>query len=332
MNKKFKVAVIGCGTIAKTHLISLSLIPNCEVTALCDTVGERAEKYASEFSKTAKIYTSYIEMLENEELDAVHICTPHYLHSKMTIDALNRGVNVFLEKPLCISLSEIDEMIEAERKSSARASVCFQNRLNDSFLYAKNIVENSDEKFNAYATVFWYRSKEYYEADEWRGKWATEGGGVMINQAIHTIDLMISLLGNPKSVTATISNHHLKDTIEVEDSSEGVIEFENGSVGNFYVTNAAPVGDRITLVLNSKSTKIEIRGQDISVNGKSIDFPKTISYLDKEYYGSRHPDIIKNFYEALSTGADMPVSLKSASKVIKVILAAYKSHDKKIII
>ena len=193
-------------------------------------------------------------------------------------------------------------------------------------------MEKSGEKFNANATVFWYRGDDYYRDSDWRGRYATEGGGVMINQAIHTLDILTSLLGKPKSVTGTASNHHLKDFIEVEDTAEALVEFESGAKASFFVTTSAAVSDTISVVLRSKSYKIEIRGAELIVNGEKIPFAEEESFISKEYYGTRHPKIIREFYEKLDTGGDMPVSLESASSVIRLILATYNSFDKKIMI
>ena len=332
MKKIFKVALVGCGTISYVHLTSLLHLENVKIAALCDKDFKKALAAQNEYAKDAKIYTDYSEMLGTEELDAVHICTPHYLHAKMTVEALKRGVNVFLEKPMCISLAEIDEMTEAESKSTARACVCFQNRFNDSYLYAKDLIEKSGEIFNAYATVFWYRDENYYRDSDWRGRLATEGGGCMINQAIHTLDVLTSLLGEPKSVIGTTSNHHLKGVIEVEDTAEALVEFETGSKASFYVTTSAAASDATCVVLTSKSYKIVIRSSELTVNGEKIHFPKRESFIGKDYYGTSHPRLIEEFYKKLNTGGDMPVNLKSASSVIKLILATYKSHDNKIMI
>lgn len=332
MKRKFKVALVGCGTISYVHLISLLNVSGVEIVALCDVKRERAEASAKEYVPNARIYTDFSEMLENEALDAVHVCTPHFLHSKMTVAALKKDVNVFLEKPMCISLSEIEEMLEAEKKSRAKACVCFQNRFNDSYLYAKDLIEKSGEKFDAYATVFWHRSEEYYLESDWRGKWETEGGGVMINQAIHTLDILTSLLGNPKSLTGTVANHHLKNVIEVEDTAEALVEFDSGAKANFYVTTAAAAPDTTYVVLKSKSYRIEIRSSELFVNGEKIPFPAEESLIGKDYYGTRHPKLIQEFYKRIDTGDDSPVSLESAARVIKLILATYASHDKKIMI
>ena len=137
MTKTFKIAIVGCGTISTNHLNAVKALENVKVVALCDVKRERAEAAAGKFELDAAIYTDYAEMLAKEELDSVHICTPHYLHAPMTIAALEKNINVFLEKPICISREEITMLIEAEKKSSGKVCVCFQNRFNPSVALAK---------------------------------------------------------------------------------------------------------------------------------------------------------------------------------------------------
>ena len=110
MKKTYKVALIGCGTIAPNHIKALKDIPCCEIVALCDTNTEKAEKRKSEYELTSKIYDNYIEMFDKEKLDCVHIATPHYLHAPMAIEALKRNINVFLEKPVCINNEELEKL------------------------------------------------------------------------------------------------------------------------------------------------------------------------------------------------------------------------------
>ncbi len=326
MNKRFKTALIGCGTISYNHLTALAELDDVTVVALCDVHPERAEARKAEFELGAKIYTDFDELLEEEELDAVHIATPHYLHAPMTIAALEKGINVFLEKPLCISEAEADAMLAAEKNSSARVCVSFQNRFNAAFEYAKRLVESDGGATDGYGSVFWYRSREYYEGSDWRGRCATEGGGVMINQAIHTLDMLIQLLGKPTSVCATTANHHLKGVIDVEDSCEALIGFENGAQGGFYATTAFRGNDEITLVVKTKNHKLELRGARLAVDGAPVELATRAS-IGKDYYGGAHPIIIRKFYEAIADGLPMPVDMESARYSLSVLLAAYSSHD-----
>ena len=327
-NKTFKIAIVGCGSISYNHLHALASLDNVEVAALCDVRPERAEKRKEEFSLDAKIYTDYSQMLDCEKLDAVHIATPHNLHAWMTISALKKDINVFLEKPIAISNDEIEQLLQAEKDSKARVCVCFQNRFNPATLIAKKIAEDDGGAIAAYGSVFWYRGVPYYTESGWRGKYETEGGGVMINQAIHTLDLLCCYLGKPETVTATTANHHLKGIIEVEDSCEGVIKFEGGKHANFYATTSFEGRDSTTVFLVTKNHKIEICGANIYLDGEKLTDPTLVNeFCGKECYGNGHQYLIKKFYESMANGEEMPVPLCDSTYALKILLAAYKSND-----
>ncbi len=325
-----RVALIGCGNIAQNHISTLKSLSDIEICAICDVNIKKAESIKARFSLDSRIYTDYGELLENERIDAVHIATPHHLHASMAIAALEKGVNVFLEKPLCITLDEIRALKEAESKSSAHLTVCFQNRCTRAVTEAKRIIDEDGGALSAYGTVFWERSAEYYTESGWRGSYKTEGGGVMINQAIHTIDLLCVFLGTPKSVIATKSNHHLKNVIEVEDTCEGIIFFESGRRGNFYATTSFSEFDSTAVFVKTKNHKIEIRNNTLFID----DAPTRPdgAYIGKAVYGSGHSTLIAEFYAALRYGRDTPIPISDAEQSLKILLAAYKSNDNEIII
>lgn len=329
MNKIFNVALVGCGTIAPNHLKALLALENVKIVALCDKNVEKAEKRKAEYSLDARVYDDFLTMLDNENLDSVHIATPHYLHCEMTVEALKRNINVFLEKPACISNEELDAMKLAEQSSEAKLCVCFQNRFNPSTVIAERIAEEDGGVRSAFGSVFWYRGEKYYTESGWRGSYATEGGGVMINQAIHTIDLLCHFLGKPESVIATKANHHLKGIIEVEDSCEGIISFDNGKRANFYATTSFEGRDATILYLvTEKRRAIQIQYSNVYVDGKRIDDPTLVAdYVGKECYGNGHNYLIAKYYEALAEGKEVPVTLESAQYALKILLAAYNSSD-----
>lgn len=331
MSKKtFKVALVGCGTIAPNHLAALEQLPYVKVTALCDKRPENAEAMKTRFACDARIYNDFDTMLENEELDSVHIATPHFLHAPMAIKALEKGLNVFLEKPMCISREEIDALLDAEARSTGRIAVSFQNRFNDTTEVMKRIIEEDGGAESAYGTVIWERDEKYYLESDWRGSYATEGGGVLINQAIHTLDLLCQILGKPRYLFATTSNHHLKGKIEVEDSSEGMIEFESGVTGNFYATTSFRHTSETNVFIKTKNHSIEIIDSEIYVD-KVRQTPESCGnpQIGKDCYGRGHYTLIRKFYEALISGEEMPVTLESAQWAVRILLAAYKSNDQR---
>ena len=324
-NNTLRVCIVGCGVISANHISAL-LDEDVEITALCDTKPERAVARAEQYGIKPNIYTSFDEMLDKESPDAVHICTPHNLHTPMAIKCLRRNINVFLEKPIGISTNEIDELLDAEKNSSGKISVCFQNRFNASVQVAKSIADEDGGVLEAYGSLFWQRGERYYKDSDWRGFYATEGGGVMINQAIHTIDLLCFFLGIPKKVSAMIGNHHLKDIIEVEDSCGGRIVFENERIANFYATTACQGVDSYLVLLKTRNHRIEIMSPvRVYVDGARIDLKSPEKYISKECYGDGHFKIIKDFYKAIKDNQPVPVSLNDAKHALRIVLGAYAS-------
>ena len=328
--KTYRVALVGCGVISANHLTPLTKIDNIKIVALCDIVPERAESRKNEFKLDCEIYTDYYEMIDKEKPDAVHICTPHYLHCDMACYALGNGINVFLEKPMCINAEEITRLLEAEKNSDAKITVCFQNRFNPVTTVARRIADEDGGVISAYGAVFWERGERYYLDSGWRGSLKTEGGGVMINQAIHTIDLICQFLGKPTTICATKANHHLKGVIDVEDSCEGVIGFDTGKHASFYATTAFHKRDCTEVCLITKNHEIIIRNPYLYVDGVAVDLEIPTEYVGKACYGAGHNTLIEDFYTAIENGTDVPVSLESAQYAVRILLAAYKSNDSEI--
>ena len=331
-NELFKVALVGCGVISKNHLKALTENENVQIVALCDNKPGRTARRVSEYGiVNCKEYLDYEEMLDTEVLDAVHICTPHYLHAEMTIAALKRNINVFLEKPTAINEQELEDMMEAERNSSARVCICFQNRYNPSTILVKKLVEEDGGATSAFGSLFWERSTEYYTESDWRGRYATEGGGVMINQAIHTIDLLCEFLGKPIAVTATTANHKHKGIIEVEDTCEGLIEFEGGKQGNFFATTASTGSEYTMIRIRTPKRVISLMPPHVYVNNVQVDDPSLVDdYVGKECYGNGHKYLIKKFYKALKNGTEIPVPLPRSQYALRILLGAYQSNDQRV--
>ena len=326
-----RIALIGCGAIAGNHLSALVWLPDVGIVALCDPIRSRAEAARDRYAAKAAIYTDYRKMLDEISPDTVHIATPHYLHCEMACEALSRGINVLLEKPICISEEEIERLIAAEKASNGKVCVCFQNRFNPATLAVRELADACGGVRCARASVTWDRGDAYYLADEWRGKKATEGGGVLINQAIHELDLMIGFTGTPVSVSAKTANHAHAGTIDVEDSAELLIRFESGATAFFTATTAfgcdAPNFEELYC---QNGRRITLIGQEIYLDGTPYpyDVPDGLSLPGKECWGAGHVRLIRRFYEALDAGTEMPVTLESAAVPLRVLLAAYRSSDR----
>ena len=327
--QKKAVALVGCGTVSVNHLSALQAMEELCVVALCDTRIERAEAARDTYFPAAEVFTDYEAMLAAHDLYAVHICTPHYLHAPMTLAALARGIHVFLEKPMAITPEDLDALIAAEEQSTGRVCVCFQNRFSPTYRRVRELCDADGGVLTAAATVIWQRTKEYYTESGWRGQRATEGGGVMVNQAIHTVDLLCRFLGKPVGVCATCANHHLKGVNDVEDSSEGVIYFEGGRQACFYATTAAVAPHDFTnIVLTTKHHTVEMRMPYIIVDHETVEKAEDTSrFVGKACYGSGHAWLIPRFYEALEGGEPMPVTLRSARAAHDIFMAVHRSND-----
>lgn len=325
MKKKFKVGIIGCGVIAKNHLVALGLLDNIEVVGLCDTDIEKAKKLRETFELSCDVYEDYKELIGEQSPDTIHICTPHYLHAEMAIYALERGIYPLIEKPMCIDHGQMEAMIAAEKRSSARAAVCFQNRFSPSVIKAMEIAKEDGGAITGYATVMWDRDEKYYTESGWRGSMRTEGGGVMINQAIHALDMLVQFLGDPSSVIAKTENYHLRGIIDVEDSCDGIITHSGGKTSNFYATTAARGMCSTVIYIKTQNHIIEIRNYKLFVDGEPVDTSEVFSYIGKACYGNGHSPLIAAFYNAIENKEEMPVTLESAKEAVNILLAAYAS-------
>ncbi len=320
---KMNVAIIGLGSISPLHIDAI-LSSGHNISAICDIDMERCERVLKKYGINAAKYSDYRELLDREELDAVHICTPHHLHAEMVCYALSKNVNTLCEKPLAISREQLRDIKAAVYASSAQLGVVFQNRYNATSRYIKQLLDGKPVTA-AYANVAWCRGADYYASDAWRGTRAQEGGGVMINQAIHTLDLLAWTCGMPKSVIAHTSNNLLRGVIEVEDTAFGLFSLENG--GNFIInaTNAAKYTFPITVSLHAGNDTVELTGERLTVNGEPVELNDTLTAGGKGEWGTGHQTLIADFYRCILSGERFPIGYDEGCKAVKLVLAMYES-------
>jgi len=321
-----KSAIIGLGVIAPVHVDALKQI-NAEICCVCDIDRKKAEAFLKNNGLNCKIYEDYKEMLDKEDIDIVHICTPHYLHAEMCIYALNKDINVLCEKPLCIKYEEIDTILDAASKSKAQLGVCLQNRYSDINRYVKNLIEN-DKVTCGFGTMLWSRGKDYFDSGDWRGKWATEGGGAVINQALHTLDLMQWFCGMPSKVNGSISNIE-HGYIEVEDTARARFVYDGGAF-EFYASISHSNDFAIQIMLSTKEKCIIITDGNIIVNGQAIAFKTIPTQNVKACYGSGHRGLINDFYDCVKNNRKFDIDAKEAAKVIRLVLGIYSSNGQTI--
>ena len=204
--KTFKTAVIGCGMISKNHFKALKNVENADCVVACDIRPERAAAAAEAYG-IPHTETEYHRVLDNPEIDVVHICLPHYLHAQVVIEAMEHGKHVLCEKPMALDPADAEKMIEVRDRTGRTLGICFQNRYNDSSRYMRSLMDSGrmGKVLGARGAVFWNRNPEYYTESDWRGTLDKEGGSALENQAIHTFDLMQWLTVPIKTVEASCS-------------------------------------------------------------------------------------------------------------------------------
>lgn len=324
----YNSAIVGAGAISAVHCEAIKNIPNARLTALCDIKRERAEERALKYG--GNVYTDFDTMLDNEKIDVLHICTPHYLHVPMAISALEKGINVILEKPPAITKEEFERLEKVSKNTSARLGICFQNRYNESVREVKKLLScgKCGKVMGARAFVTWNRTADYYKSSGWRGDIKTEGGGVLINQAIHTLDLITYLLGEPVSVSAHTSNNHLKGVINVEDTVSAYISYPDFNV-LFFATTAYCKDAPNILEIVCENCVIRIEGKKLTVShndGKTDVYDySTITTVGKQCWGASHAHLILDYYECLAENRQFPVSLESARPSFEALTAIYDS-------
>ncbi len=317
-------AIVGCGGIGNVHAEVLSKL-GISIAAVADIIPERSENLAKHTG--ARVYSSFEEMIELESITTLHICTPHYLHVPMAEYALSKNIKVIMEKPPAITVEQFENLAKAEENSRAKLGICFQNRYNTEVVTALKALKSGEvgKILGVRAFLTWNRGKGYYLDSGWRGKIATEGAGVLINQAIHTLDLICHLCGKPQSVDARIAEHHLNGIIEVEDTAEAFITFEDGFNGLFYASTAYCTDSPVFIEIVCENAVIKLLDKQSTIiynDGRVEKIGIEHENFGKACYGQGHLSLIKDFYE---NGETFPVTLESTKDTFSLLMGILKS-------
>lgn len=328
--KKLRVAIIGCGRISVMHLSAANELKEAELVCCCDIKKDRAEETAKKYNITP--YTDYMEMLDKEKLDAVHLCLPHYLHSKVAIDCMKKGVNVLTEKPMDVDYESAERAVKFAEENNIKFGVIFQCRYNNSAKLVKKAVEEGrlGKILSARSTLTWARPDEYYAESDWKGTWDKEGGGVVIDQAIHSIDLVNWIVDSkPISISVSMANRG-HEIVQVEDSAEGLIVYENGVKYGFYCMNNYACDEPIEIKLFCEKGSVTfdydnafIKYNDGTTETATQDENVAIVEGGKDYWGFQHEKQIKQFYSACLGKEELEISGREALKIHKLIMDIY---------
>lgn len=237
---KLHFGIVGVGNIAPIHAAAIRATPDAELVATATRDSSRGEAFAR--AHGGRAYSNYHDLIASKDVDAVVICTPHDLHLPMAREAATARKNVLIEKPLARNVAECDAIISSCKQAGVTLGVIFQMRFDPLARELKSLIDNQKlgQLIWTTANALWYRTDEYYLSDGWRGSWEHEGGGVLINQAIHMIDLMLWLTGSPIRVDARMRT--LNHAIETEDGAIAILEYEGNRLGMIQATVAAYPG------------------------------------------------------------------------------------------
>lgn len=334
--RKIRFGVIGLKGVGQTHIDGIVKSESAELAAVADINEEVGRAASSKYG--VEWYRNYEDMLEMKDLDAVSICTPHFLHFPMAIKALKYGKHVLVEKPMAITVKEADQMIEEARKRGLKLGVVYQMRTNPAYRRLREMISSGiiGRVYRVCMEACVFRSQAYYKSDAWRGKWLTEGGGALINQTIHYIDALQWFVGRPAEVYGRIET--LYHNIEVEDIASAIIKFENGAHGIIQVSTIDPInilrfeicGERGKIVSEGggeiKYAILEKTVEEYVTSGEAWIKP---AYqwnkidVEGEAFGSGHRRVIEDFARAiiedrepLVPGEDGRISLEIVNAII----------------
>lgn len=329
---KIKLGIIGCGRISKNHFEAVSQIPEAEFIAACDIIDSRLQTVSENYG-IKKLYTNYKDMLENENLDLVSICTPSGLHPQIGMDVANHKINVLTEKPMATNIEFADALIKKCDDNNVQLFVVKQNRLNSTMQLLKRAIDK--ERFGriylAESNVFWQRPQAYYDAEKWRGTWEFDGGAFM-NQASHYVDALYWLLGNVDSVmayTATMARR-----IEAEDTGCAILHFRNGIIATLNVTMLTfPKNFEGSITIIGEKGTVKIGGVAVNKIEKwefedyddDDRIAQDANYQPPNVYGFGHNPYYRNVIDVL-LGKDVPATDgRDGRKSVEIIQAIYRS-------
>lgn len=327
----FKIALVGCGRISKNHFDAIAKIPQFALSAVCDTVEERAREAGE--GRGVPWFTNYARMLETAPADVVAICTPSGLHPQHGILAAKAGKQVICEKPMAISLTAADQLVEACDAAGVHLFVVKQNRLNPPVQLLKRAIDKGrfGRLYMANTTVRWTRPQEYYDQAPWRGTWEFDGGAFM-NQASHYVDLIQWLMGPVDSVIAYTAT--LARRIEAEDSGVAALKFRSGALGIIEVTMLTyPKNLEGSITILGETGTVKISGTAVNrvETWQFADYDdddKAISeanYTPTSVYGNGHEGYYRNVLAVLEGRAQPDTDGRAGRKSLELILGMYES-------
>lgn len=337
MKEQLRFGIVGCGVIGAAHAEAIESLPEAELVAVADVVPERAHALADQYG--VRPHTSLGDMLDEEDLDVVDVCTASGLHGEHACAIMRSGRHVIVEKPIEVRLDAIDEMLRVQAEAQVQLAVIFQHRFDSSSRRLRGLLDEGalGRLVAGNAAILWWRSQAYYDSGDWRGTWALDGGGVLMNQAIHSIDLLQWFMGPVRSVLAyTETRTH---RMETEDTAVATLRFRNGALGSITATTGAYPGVTTRLeVLGDRGSAVIERdrlrylalatadGDAVGAYGREgREQPEAEVDADEPPSISTHAMQIRDAVEAIRIGRKPLVDGHDARMSVRLILAIYES-------
>jgi len=330
-------AIIGCGRISHNHFAA-ALENNLNIVAVADILpGAMQEKLAVyDLLDQVKQYQDYKEMLENEDLDLISICTESGKHAQIALDCMDHNINLIVEKPIALSLEDADAMIEKAEQRNLVLCSCHQNRFNKSIAKIREAIDNKrfGKLLHGAAHIRWNRGKQYYDQAPWRGTWAQDGGALM-NQCIHNIDLLRWMMGDDIDEVFAYTDQLEHDYLEAEDLGLAIVKFKNGSYGLIEgTTNVYPQNLEETLYIFGSEGTVKAGGKSVNIIEEwmfkdGLDDPEKVK---EEYhenppnvYGFGHNPLFADVIEAIKENREPYIDGHEGRNALELVLAIYQS-------
>jgi len=330
----YKFGLIGCGTISAAHGSALTQLAEsgcAKVVSCYDILPEKSKAFSEKYG--AKIEDSYESMLASD-IDAVCVCLPSGIHVPYAVQALRAGKNVVVEKPLGITPEQLDEIEKVQKETGKRVGVISQLYFSEGFSKTLEAVQGGrlGKIILGEVSMKYWRTAEYFKAGGWRGTWAMDGGGALMNQGIHGVQLLLHLLGPVRSVKAYA--HTILHDVEVEDTAVVAIEFKNGALGNIVASTATNPGFSRNISIHGEKGSIMLSDENIiawnvpgeeNIEQKAADGAPGTGADHKAFGHSLHALQIGEFVKACESGRDPILSIREGRKPVELILAIYES-------
>lgn len=329
-----RFGIIGAGVISDSHAMGITTTENAKLVGVCDLVEEKAKALAEKYG-AEKTYTDYNEMLCDPEIDAVSVCVPSGTHGEIVMAAARAGKHIFCEKPIEVTEEKMDEMIRVVESTDVKVQCVFQLRIRKASQRVKEALDSGvfGKVLMASAYLKYYRSPEYYKSAGWRATWEYDGGGCLMNQGIHGVDLIAWLMGGIKKISA-FTRTQLHD-IAVEDAAVAAVEFANGAVGVIEGSTCCQPAQSPRFEIYCEKGSIIFDSETISqwhLNGEDVTFDDlksaTVTMANDDptkVLTNEHGVLVKDLVQCIESDTAPSISLRDARKSVDAILAIYRS-------